>query len=70
MTPAIAPPPVYMSPTASTSVSMSVTADMAGAYDDLVEEPMNYAPISAGRVTGPEFEDEAWTDDDTGPMGF
>jgi len=66
MTPAIAPP-AYQPPTASVSAVMVYVAD---SYDALVEEPMDYAPIAAGQIAGPDFEDEAWTDDDSGPMGF
>lgn len=37
---------------------------------DLVEEPMDYSPIIQGHLAAPDAVSEAWTDDDSGPMGF
>ena len=67
MTPAIAPPPGFLPPTASVSAVM-----YAGSYviDDLVEEAMDYTPVAEGGVRGPQVAEEIWVDDDSGPMGF
>jgi hypothetical protein len=73
MSPAIAPPPIYRTPTASASVPMAVMAaylDLADVDADLVEEPMDYTPIAPGRLAAPDLEHEVWIDDDSGPMGF
>jgi hypothetical protein len=74
MTPAIAHPPLYSPPTASAARVMKAPAFLpavvAGDANDLVEEPMDYSPIASGRVMSPDLIDEAWADDDSGPMGF
>lgn len=72
MSPAIEPP-AYMPPTASMSSNIDLDDFellMVDFDDELVEEPMDYEPLASGDVQGPDLEDEAWTDDDTGPMGF
>jgi hypothetical protein len=73
MSPAIAPPIVYQTPTASSARAIVEQADNVGVYEwtaDLVEEPMDYTPIATGRLAAPGLEDETWVDDDSGPMGF
>lgn len=71
MTPAIAPPPMYRTPTASAAIVMlAADFDVADVGSDLVEEPMDYSPVASRLLAAPDFADEAWTDDDSGPMGF
>jgi len=66
MTPVLAPP-IFQPRTASSAVVMVVPPYVP---DDLVEEPMDYRPIAPGRLAAPQFPDEAWADDGSGPMGF
>jgi hypothetical protein len=71
LTTAIAPPLEYRPPTGSAAtVMLAADLDVADASNELVEEPMDYTPISGSRLAAPDLADEAWTDDDTGPMGF
>ena len=71
MTPVISPPPTYRPPTASSAIVVPAPAfAVVARRDDLVEEPMNYSPMALGSVAIPEFPEEVWVDDSSGPTGF
>jgi hypothetical protein len=59
-------PPESLSVTASSAVVLS---DEAAYADDLVEETMDYTPITSGRLAGPDLIEEEWPAG-SGPMGF
>jgi hypothetical protein len=69
MTPALAVPVEYMSPTGSVSSNFGFS-EFIEPYDDLVEEPMDYTPIAFSELCAPDLEEEVWVDDDSGPMGY
>jgi CRISPR/Cas system-associated protein Csm6 len=69
MTPVVAPPPAYE--TASSAVVVPAPAFVGPLFvDDLIEERMDYSPIAAGSVAGPDHPDEVWVSDTSGPTGF
>lgn len=71
VSPAIALPPSYQPATQANAAIIELAPGLERVQtDDLVEEPMDYTPFPAGHVVAPTFPDEAWTDDDSGPMGF
>jgi hypothetical protein len=55
--------------TTATAVVALYSALYSGPADSLVEEPMDYTPITPGGLAGPVMADEEWPAG-TGPMGF